>query len=95
MLTVLNARSSAHDLNLARFYNGLIAHAVLVLKLPRKRDGNDFHVIVGVRAETHARSDFVVVQDTQHTKVHFLWIVIIRKAETMEAFEPAVVGGTS
>ena len=94
-LTVLNSRSGTHNLNLPGFNNGLISHAVFVLELPRKRDRNDFHVIVRVRAKAHARGNFIVVQHTQHTKVHFLRIVIIRKAETVEALEPTVVGGTS
>jgi len=61
-----------HDLHFSLSEDMGIAHAVPMTQGAGNRDGNDFHVIVGVGGETCVGLDHVVIQYAQLTETHAL-----------------------
>jgi hypothetical protein len=54
--------------------------------------GNDFHIIVVMCAKAHPRSDLVIVQYPQGTKVHSFRVVVLPKTEGVPGLQPTMVG---
>src|SRR5437660_5661231 len=52
--------------------------------------GNNFHVPMGMRPETHSRHDQVVIDDAQAAKAHPLRIVVIGETESVITVQPAM-----
>ena len=91
LLAVRDACARAHHLDVAMADHLGVAHAVLVLQVALQGNGDDLHVVVRVRAETHARRHGIVVEHAQHAEVHALGVVVVREAEGVARVEPAVV----
>jgi hypothetical protein len=62
-----------------------------VLQLAAQDVGDDLHVAVRMRAETHARHHEIVVDDAQAAVTHPVGIVIIREAEGVITVQPPVI----
>src|SRR5437867_11624117 len=54
--------------------------------------GNDLHVAMRMRSETHPGHDEIIIDDAQTAKTHPLRIVIIREAEGVIRVKPPVLG---
>ena len=76
---VLHARACTHALHVARL-NGLdIAHAVFVRQCARRDIGNDFHILMTMRAKPPPWSDKVFIDHPQVAKTHVQGVVIVSK----------------
>ena len=89
---MLHAGAGGHVLNLARADDAAIAHRILVLQRAAEDVGDDFHVPMRMRSETHPRHDEIIVDDAQAAEADPLWVVIIREAEGVIGVEPSVFG---
>src|SRR5205814_1719684 len=89
---VLYAGAGGHVLHFARADHAPVAHRVLVLQRAAEDIGNDFHVAMGMRAETLARHHEIIVDDAQGAEADPLRVVIIRETESVIGVQPAVFG---
>lgn len=87
-----NAAARAHELNLAGTEGASVAHAVFVLKCAFKDVAEDFHIAVRMGGEARPRCNDILIDDTQTAEAHVRGIVVISKAESVVAIEPAMVG---
>src|SRR4051794_2982385 len=92
VLTVLHARASAHALNVARFDNRAVAHAVSMLEFSVKYIAQNLHVTMTVRSKALIRGYLVLVDYPQRTKAHMCRIVVIAKRKAVEGLKPSVIG---
>ena len=92
MFAVKDPSASGHALDLARFNDGAVAHAVAMLQRPGKHISDDFHVAMRVHVKAGAASDAILIDDSQAAKPHLLRVVVIRKRKSVETVEPAVLG---
>ena len=92
VFAVIDPGACTHYLHIPVPDNRDIAHAVLVFEISFQRNGDDLHVVVGMRSEAHSTCYSVVIQNTQSAKLNPLRIVIIGKTKGMPAVEPSVVG---
>src|ERR1700716_2848760 len=72
-------RAGAHALHVARADRAAVAHAVLMPELTLEYIGDDFHVLVAVRAEPGTGVDPVFINHPQRPESHMFRIVIIGK----------------
>lgn len=91
-LAVRNARPGRHDLNLPRTQLLHVPHAVAVAERTFERNRHDLHVIVGMRPESFARGDRIVVEHPQGAEMDSPGVVISGKTERMVGIEPTMVG---
>jgi hypothetical protein len=66
-----------------------------VSQIALQRNGDNFHIIVWMRAKTHASSDCIVVQNTQHSKLNALGIVPTGKTKPLVRIQPTMIGVAS
>ncbi len=85
-----HAGTSAHQLDLPGFEFSTVAHAVLVGECAGDDIAENLHVPVRMGRKTAAGGDLVLVDHAQAAKTHVGRIVIIREAETVFAFQPAM-----
>src|SRR5579863_10247426 len=90
-LAVHNSRARRHGLDGVRPYDSPIAHVVLVREAAFENVSDDLHVAVGMRAESPAGSDAILVHDAQRAESHVRGIVVIPEGKSMPGFAPAVV----
>src|SRR5262249_27729793 len=69
-----------------------IAHAVFMADGALAYIGDDFHILVRMRAKPHACRDGVVINDAQRAKAHAFGVVVIGKTEVMPRIQPAMYG---
>src|ERR1019366_5523884 len=91
-LAVNHSAPGRHMLHIAALQYCAMPHVVLVLQLPFDHVGDDLHVPVGMRPETAAARNAIVVDHAQGTEAHVAGIVVVGKRETKTGVEPAVVG---
>jgi len=91
VFAVCNARTRAHYLHIPGFDNRYVAHVVFVFQFAFERNGNDFHIVVGMCSESHTCFHTVIIQYPQRAKIHPFRVVVIREAECVPAVEPAVI----
>ena len=60
-----------------------VAHTVLMAQRAGKGNGYDFHVFMGMGWKPHGWIDDIVVEYSQQAKVHPLWIMVVREAESV------------
>lgn len=53
---------------------------------------DDLHIAVRMHAKSLMSCDDVIVEHPERTKMHILWIMVVRKREKMLALEPRVAG---
>src|SRR5262245_49499458 len=87
-LAVLDARSRAHQLDVAGTDHRSVPHAVLVLERPVEDVREDLHVAVEVRAEPLSGLHAVIVEDAQRAKAHVPGIAVVGERERVAAVEP-------
>jgi hypothetical protein len=63
-----------------------------MLQIALERDGNDFHIVMGMGPKPHARGDAIVIQYPQGTELHPFGIVVVCKTKTVVALKPPMVG---
>jgi hypothetical protein len=91
VLTVKDARTGAHHLDIPFRDNGHIVHTVPVRPVAFKRDTDDLHVVMGMGAESHASLNRIVIKYPQCAEMHSFRVVVTGKAETVKAVQPAMV----
>jgi hypothetical protein len=69
-----------------------MAHRILMLKRSAQNIGDDFHVMMRMRAEAAAGRHCVVVDDAQTAKTHPVRIVIVREGKRVPGVQPAMIG---
>src|SRR2546429_616760 len=89
---VLYAGAGGHVLHFARADHAPVAHRVLVLQRAAEDVSDDLHVAMGMRAETLARHDQIIVDDAQAAEADPLRVKIIRETESVIGVQPAVFG---
>jgi hypothetical protein len=62
-----------------------------MLKGAIEHPGEDFHVAMGVHAETLTRGDDVFIDDAKMTEAHVLGVVILVERKSEMGIEPAVM----
>lgn len=70
----------------------MVPHAVAVAERTFERNRHDLHVIVGMRPESFARGDRIVVEHPQGAEMDSPGVVISGKTERMVGIEPTMVG---
>ena len=90
-----NAGTGAHGLNFIRMQLFAVAHGIRMFQDTGQRNGDDFHVVVGMRTKTHSRRNPVVVPNAQATKMNLFRVVPAGEGKRMIGLEPAVVGVTA
>jgi hypothetical protein len=85
---MLDALAGGHVLHVAGLDDAAVAHGILVFQLAAQDVGDDLHVAMRMRAETHARHHEIVVDDAQAAITHPVRIVVIRKAEGVITVQP-------
>src|SRR5262245_15540316 len=85
-------RARTHALDLAGVNHRASAEAVFVLQGTLQDVREDFHVAVGVRAESSARLHTVLVYHAQRAEPHMPGVVVVGKRKRMIALQPAVPG---
>jgi hypothetical protein len=76
-----HAGASAHDLDLARGEDALVAQAVLVFERAGDDDGKNLHIAVRMLAKTLASVDTIFIDHPERTKSHVFSITITGEAE--------------
>src|SRR5690606_32815229 len=94
-LRVLDPAAGTHNLYFAETDYAFVAHGIAVPNRSFKRNGHDFHVVVRMFTESHGWRYHIVVEDTQHSKLGSIGIVIIREGKGVICLKPAVVGPSS
>ena len=82
---MINAGACRHFLDIARFEQRFLPHAVFVLKLAVKDDAHNFHIGVGMHVETGAGRENVVVNNAQDAESHVLRVIIAAERKGMIA----------
>src|SRR5437762_14013761 len=82
-LTVRDAASRAHELNLAGLEHAAVAHTVLVLQRAFQHVTEDFHVAVRMRAKALSGRDAIVVNDAQRAEADMRRVVVVGKRESV------------
>lgn len=78
-----HTRAGAHQLDLARLESAPVAHAVFVFERAIDDIAEDLHVPVRMIWKTTAWCDTVLIDHTKAAKAHVLFIVVVRKTETV------------
>ena len=91
-LAVHDAGAGADALQVVGVKGFDVAHAVLVREGAAEDVGENFHVLMAVRAESLSRADAVFVDDAQGAEAHVPGIVIGREGKGMGGVQPAVIG---
>src|SRR5258708_36418295 len=93
VFAVADAGAGAHALGVAGADDGARAEAVLVFERAFEDVGDDFHVVVGVGAETLAGGDPIVIDNAEGAVAHVGWVVAGVEGEDMAGFVAGAVGG--
>ena len=88
---VAQTAPGAHYLDHAAPDGFAVPHAVAVGQRAAQGDRDDFHVAVGMEAESGAGSDTVVVEYAQGAEMDPFGIVVVGEAEGVVGLEPPVV----
>src|SRR5258708_39621584 len=83
VFAVADAGAGAHALGVAGADDGARAEAVLVFERAFEDVGDDFHVVVGVGAETLAGGDPILIDNAEGAEVHVGWVVVGVEGEGM------------
>ena len=73
--TVLNTCACTHKLPFTRRNLGLITHGIFMANRTFQHASQDFHVVVWVCAKAIVSSNRIIIDDTQNTYAHIVWIV--------------------
>ena len=90
-LAVHDSFACAHDLDVTFANDRGIPHAVSMFQTARQRDAYNLHVLVWMRAKTSIPANGIVIQYSQGTEVHALWIVPACEAEAVVGVEPSMI----
>src|SRR5579872_4040152 len=89
------AGACAHYLHFIGYYLLCMAHTVLMLQGSVQYNGYDLHIVMRMPAKALPTGHYIIIQNTQCTKMHLRGIVPARKAERMVSVQPAVVSVAS
>ena len=91
-LAVHDAGTGADALEVVGVEGFDVAHAVLVREGAAQDVGENFHVLMAVRAESPAGADAVFVDDAQRAEAHVFRVIVGREGKGVGRVEPAVIG---
>jgi hypothetical protein len=74
-----NACSGTHGLHFPGVQFFSMPHGIGMFQYASQWNGDNFHVVVGVRAEAHARRHPIVIPHPETAKMNSVWIVPIGK----------------
>jgi hypothetical protein len=92
---VTDAGARGHELHVSVANDAAGSERVFMAQLPVQHVGEDFHVLVRMGAEAHARRDEIFIDHAQSAEAHVLRIIVIRKGKRKVGVQPAVIGVTA
>src|SRR5262245_47012979 len=90
-LGMADPRTRGHALHVTGPYHGLRPKAILMRHFAIEDDGDDFHFLVGMRAEAGVRGDDVVIEHAQGAKLDIRRVIILAKRKQPVGLEPVKV----
>ena len=89
---MLHALPSTHVLEVSRFNDRSVAHAILMFELTGEYISEDFGILMGMGGKATAWFYHIIIHHHQRMKTAMFRIVIVGKRERESCMEPSMLG---